>query len=401
MKLFLAITIIAISQACAQTTPIPDAKPQPIAISVERAESARLQIYLDNQNIGPGVIDGKIGTFTKMAVEVYNRKKGIPDSDLETIKQHAKDEITNIYATAIVPEIATAWVDPKFPVNNNRDEQAKRKKLHYRSIAEFMAERYHTSIDFLKLINGAKKVNEATPRTALLVPNVEPFRIELLKDGKSYKKDELLSTRWAVVDTKNSQLRIYEAIPGMSIPEDAPGIAQIVEEDLGDIAASPPEQIEEDKPVKIRIPQAEDGATSTPKALIVEEDPDPKQRLTPWDEHRATIVAAFPITPGQKKFIRYGKWKLMNSVELPTWRYDSSLLKTGVRSNVSLQIPAGPNNPVGIIWMGLSRRGIGMHGTDSPDTIGRARSAGCIRLSNWDAIQVPNYIRPGAVVFIK
>jgi lipoprotein-anchoring transpeptidase ErfK/SrfK len=88
-------------------------------------------------------------------------------------------------------------------------------------------------------------------------------------------------------------------------------------------------------------------------------------------------------------------------VTMPWWRYDQQLLDTGKRSAIALNIPAGPNSPVGIIWNGTSRSGIGLHGTSDPETIGRARSAGCIRLANWDAIRLPLLIRPGATVEIR
>ncbi|HCI92543.1 MAG TPA: murein L,D-transpeptidase, partial [Verrucomicrobiales bacterium] len=67
----------------------------------------------------------------------------------------------------------------------------------------------------------------------------------------------------------------------------------------------------------------------------------------------------------------------------------------------SLTSAAGPNNPVGVIWNGLSKSGIGIHGTNNPRTIGRAQSAGCIRLSNWDSVRFPNFARPGAIVEIR
>jgi lipoprotein-anchoring transpeptidase ErfK/SrfK len=88
-------------------------------------------------------------------------------------------------------------------------------------------------------------------------------------------------------------------------------------------------------------------------------------------------------------------------VALPWWRYDQQLLDTGKRSENALMIPPGPNSPVGIIWCGTTRAGIGMHGTSDPETIGRSRSAGCIRLCNWDAIRLPTLIRPGATVEIR
>lgn len=90
-------------------------------------------------------------------------------------------------------------------------------------------------------------------------------------------------------------------------------------------------------------------------------------------------------------------------VEMPWWRYDQHFLDTGERGpeEQRLNIPPGPNSPVGIIWNGTSKPGIGVHGTDNPDSIGRARSAGCIRLCNWDAARLPQFIRPGATVEIR
>ena len=121
---------------------------------------------------------------------------------------------------------------------------------------------------------------------------------------------------------------------------------------------------------------------------------------------RQRLVATFPVTPGYERYIHRGTWTMKNCFELPQWTYDSKLLKTGKRSRGEdrkkvLNIPAGPNNPVGILWAGLSKSGIGIHGTSSPEMIGRSRSAGCIRLTNWDAARLPDLVRPGATVIIR
>ena len=121
------------------------------------------------------------------------------------------------------------------------------------------------------------------------------------------------------------------------------------------------------------------------------------------EAHRK-LLAVFPITPGRRQFIHHGTWKIANSVEFPTWSYDKQFLETGVRSKDKsriLKIPGGPNNPIGVIWNGLTKSGIGIHGTSSPRTIGRSVSAGCIRLSNWDAGRFPNLVRPGAKAVIR
>jgi lipoprotein-anchoring transpeptidase ErfK/SrfK len=179
------------------------------------------------------------------------------------------------------------------------------------------------------------------------VPNVKPFLIEKIT-GVKYEADEALSQRHVVVDTKINQVRIFEAAPA----------ALVI---------------------------AEPGVTD----------------IQPVTRANRGLIASFPITPGKPKFIKFGTWELRNMVELPWWRYDQQLLDTGKRSDNALNIPPGPNSPVGIIWNGTSRSGIGMHGTSDPETIGRARSAGCIRLANWDAIRLPNLIRPGATVEIR
>ncbi len=71
--------------------------------------------------------------------------------------------------------------------------------------------------------------------------------------------------------------------------------------------------------------------------------------------------------------------KFSASRRLPWFRHDEGVLNLGVRTDDYFNLPPGPNNPVGILWMGLNKPGIGIHGTNNPETIGRAGSHGCIR----------------------
>jgi len=308
-------------------------------------DAFRLQIFLDESMFGPGVIDGKPGLFTVMAVKAWNEVNGHPEEDWTAVMAAARKAVPNPFAIAVVPDFCKDWIDESLPTGV--EGQAKRKRMSYRSITEFMAERYHTSDDCLVLLNTGKKTSALKARDSVIVPNVQPFAIEAL-NGKKYEADPKLSSRLVVVDTKMNQARIYEAAPA---------------------------------------------------ALIVSE-PDADGSIKVSRPNRG-LVATFPITPGQPKFIKYGSWELKSCLELPYWRYDKSLLETGKRGSDSLNIPPGPNSPVGILWAGLSKPGIGMHGTGTPDTIGRARSHGCIRLANWDAIRLPSVIRPGATVEIR
>ena len=322
----------------------------PLAIPLEGSEAVRLQIFLDQKHFGPGFIDGKPGMFTRLAIENYNASLGRKKDDLQVVAESAK-AVSELYATAIIPSFAIDYVDWTLP--NKKSLQAERTFMPYRSVAEFMAERYHTSEDLLIEINGLDAVRNAKPRRVLKVPNIKPFKIETLKTGKSHKKDEHLSARHVVVDTGVKQVYIYQLV----------------------------------------MPEVKEGSSS-------HTNPNDGAAVK-LSTAKPTLIASFPITPGKTQFIPKGFWNLKNCVELPEWRYDQLLLDTGVRGKDYLTIPPGPNNPVGIIWNGLTKAGIGIHGTDNPRTIGRARSSGCIRLSNWDAARIPELVRPGAVVVVK
>ena len=155
------------------------------------------------------------------------------------------------------------------------------------------------------------------------------------------------------------------------------------------------------KPFKIEDVKAyqsfkEDPALSRHIAVI-----DTMERMgTIYDENER-LLAAFPITPGKPQFIPIGQWKIVNMNATPDFRYDKQFLEEGHRSSTALHVPPGPNSPVGIFWAGLSKSGIGLHGTAQPRTIGRAQSAGCVRFANWDAIRLPGLLRPGSTVIVR
>jgi lipoprotein-anchoring transpeptidase ErfK/SrfK len=86
---------------------------------------------------------------------------------------------------------------------------------------------------------------------------------------------------------------------------------------------------------------------------------------------------------------------------MPYFRWDKSVLQSGVPSETAYNIPPGPNNYVGIVWMGINRRSVGMHGTNSPDQIGRNQSSGCIRLANWDAFLLSHLVEKGTPLEVR
>jgi lipoprotein-anchoring transpeptidase ErfK/SrfK len=72
--------------------------------------------------------------------------------------------------------------------------------------------------------------------------------------------------------------------------------------------------------------------------------------------------------------------------------------KLGFGPDKKLQIPAGPNNPVGGVWIDLSKEGYGIHGAPEPRLIRKTSSHGCVRLTNWDAHELAEAVKPGVVV---
>lgn len=114
------------------------------------------------------------------------------------------------------------------------------------------------------------------------------------------------------------------------------------------------------------------------------------------------LIASLPITPGGGELqTPAGTWKILGIAAMPTFRWDKSVLMTGKRSDVFYMLPIGPRNPVGVMWIGLNKPGIGIHGTNNPQTIGRAASHGCMRVANWDVVRLSKMITKGMTVIIQ
>ena len=114
------------------------------------------------------------------------------------------------------------------------------------------------------------------------------------------------------------------------------------------------------------------------------------------------VIAAFPITPGSSAHPALpGELRVVGAVPWPWYRHDEGVLDRGERTGDFHNLPPGSNSPVGLLWTGLNRPGVGIHGTTTPDTIGRAGSHGCIRLSNWDAAAFYTLVQKDMPVTIR
>ena len=110
-------------------------------------------------------------------------------------------------------------------------------------------------------------------------------------------------------------------------------------------------------------------------------------------------VAAFPISMGSPSDpLPLGRLEIKNAAKNPVFTFDPTLLKGSKQTDEKADIPAGPNNPVGVYWLGLSKPHRGIHGTPEPSRVGTAETNGCIHLTNWDVLRLARVVKVGDVV---
>jgi lipoprotein-anchoring transpeptidase ErfK/SrfK len=114
------------------------------------------------------------------------------------------------------------------------------------------------------------------------------------------------------------------------------------------------------------------------------------------------LIAQFPATLGSDKDpLPLGNWKVNTIAYNPPFKYQPQLFWDVEDTEKEQMLPPGPNGPVGIVWIDLNREHIGIHGTNSPETIKRAESHGCVRLTNWDAARLTRMIGNGLPVVFQ
>jgi len=123
--------------------------------------------------------------------------------------------------------------------------------------------------------------------------------------------------------------------------------------------------------------------------------------LTLADESGHVILHA-PVTSGsQHDPLPIGTWKVTGVQQNPPFHYNPALFWDADPSHSKAKLPPGPNNPVGTVWIDISKEHYGIHGTPTPSTIGHVQSHGCVRLTNWDAQRVAALVKPGTKVVFR
>lgn len=108
------------------------------------------------------------------------------------------------------------------------------------------------------------------------------------------------------------------------------------------------------------------------------------------------LVAQFNVTTGSRRDpLPIGSWKIRGIATNPEFHYNPKLFWDVSDRKPEALLPPGPNSPVGVVWIDLSKEHYGIHGTPEPQNIGRTQSHGCIRLTNWDAARLALMVEPG------
>ena len=346
--------------------------PKPSPDDPARMELLRLQIFLDQAGFRPGKLDGLSGEFTQKAADRFCDARGIPRGKMPYVSG-----IANPYREYTVGDDDAKWVGP---TASTPEEQEKLKALLYGSLWEAVAERFHCDLNFLQELNPQFK--DLAVGAVIRVPDVKEF---LMADVKLLEKQRA-----------ERQLAEKQAAAASSAPKpEAPPQAIGAPFDLS-------------KPVQAPTPQSVAKATPVPTPAPTP-TPEPQRHLVLLRAERLIevyegdqLVACFPCTPGSTEIpVPEGNWKITGNILLPYFRWDKSILETGDRSETAYNLPPGPNSPVGIVWMGINRPSVGMHGTSYPDRIGRNQSHGCIRLANWDAFAMCQLVKKGTTLEVR
>lgn len=353
----LAVIALLILSGIAPASAKKKASPHRTATKANIEAATRLQVFLDRANFSPGKIDGHYGDFTLKALALYRQSHGEQPQTSPPPSGDAKSDIapdvTGLDLTSVEPvfipyTVTEADLQSVGDLPSAVAAKAKLKFLPYRNAADAIAEKFHADVHFLEHLNAGKMKN-IKAGDQLTVPNVEPFEL------------------WSVKDIQ----------PGS---ETKPEAANEVEYQPEAQSPTPGENPGSPRNVSVKI----DTKTNM---------------LGVFDGEK--LIAAYPVTVGSAHTASpIGDWKVVRITKLPTFRYDKEMLQHGQRSGNFYLLRPGPRNPVGVMWIALNKKGIGIHGTDDPDSIGRAMSHGCIRLANWDVVRLATKIKRGDKVSI-
>ncbi len=150
---------------------------------------------------------------------------------------------------------------------------------------------------------------------------------------------------------------------------------------------------------EIVVPNVEPAAPLPKAAKVIVDKSDSSVTLV---DAAGKTIARFPASTGsQHDPLPLGNWKIQGIAKNPVFYYNPKLFWDADPGHAKTKIPPGPNNPVGVVWIDLSKEHYGIHGSPEPSKIGKTQSHGCIRLTNWDAAAMSQAVAAGMAAILQ
>ena len=303
------------------------------------------QVLLDTAGFTAGVIDGKKGLSFTQAIRGFQEAKGLGvtgklDGPTRTALL-AQNRVSTVMVKLSDDDVAGPFI---YPFPKKPEAQAKLPSMAYRNMLEKVAERYHTTPAAIVALNGPDKMIGAGQ--TLRLPNVAPA-------SRDYAG--------AINDKQAKLLAMLNVDP---------------EQPKGDYV----------------LVDKSDGVLRVYSGSVPAKGEKPAGRL----------VAQFPVTTGSGHDpLPLGTWKVTTYSFLPPFNYQPDLFWDVADDKAEQKLPPGPNGPVGVAWLDLTKDHYGIHGTGEPQTIQHTESHGCLRLTNWDVMRLSRIMKPGfTAVFV-
>jgi lipoprotein-anchoring transpeptidase ErfK/SrfK len=149
----------------------------------------------------------------------------------------------------------------------------------------------------------------------------------------------------------------------------------------------------------LMVPNVKRSALGNAAAAVRVDQTDASLSVLDKDDR---VLARYPATMGSRHDpLPIGRFKINGVSRNPPFHYNPDLFWDAEVAHEKAKLAPGPNNPVGLVWVDLSKEHYGIHGTPVPATVGKTQSHGCIRLTNWDALELADLVAPGMPAILQ